>query len=269
MAVPSQDAAPARRRQAPETGPARRRPRRRRSTPASRWRPSRSRVAAAIASALAVHRLANAGSVRSRRDTSSCVPSQPATSAACPSGSAARGPSPERPRRGRPRGAAGRASPVPGRCGPRWRPSRRRRPRRRPGTATPCRGSGGRSRPGTARSPPPAAGRWRPRSRSRAKQARAPARISWRRASSWCWLTRGTSRSCQVARTMQSVRTACYPRVSAPDQQRLRAAPDPAPLVVELGLGQADPAAVQSGAGIDADPLAGRWSMQVQRLSRC
>ena len=63
-------------------------------------------------------------------------------------------------------GPAGRASPGRGRCGRRSRPSRRRRPRRRPGTASPCRGNGGRSHPGTARSPPPAGGPWHPRSRS-------------------------------------------------------------------------------------------------------
>ena len=71
-------------------------------------------------------------------------------------------------RRGRRRwpGRAGRASPAPGRAGRPSRPSRRRRPRRRRGTATPCRGSGGRSRRGRGRSPPRAGGPWRPRTRA-------------------------------------------------------------------------------------------------------
>ena len=93
-------------------------------------------------------------------------------------------------------GPAGHASPGRGRCGRRSRPWRRRRPRRPPGRASPCRGSGGRSRHGTGRWPPRAGGRWRPRSRTGRSSPRAAARISWRRASSWSWLTLGTLRSC-------------------------------------------------------------------------
>ena len=62
-------------------------------------------------------------------------------------------------------GLAGRASPGRDRAGHVAAiPPRRPRPPR--GTATPCPGSGGRSRRGTVRSPPPTAVRWRPRSRS-------------------------------------------------------------------------------------------------------
>ena len=53
-----------------------------RTTPASRWRSRRSAVARATASWRSAQRAANAGSVRSRRRTSSCTPSQPASRSA-------------------------------------------------------------------------------------------------------------------------------------------------------------------------------------------
>ena len=175
------------------------------STPASRWRASRSRVAAETASSRACQRSANSGSVRMRRDTSSWLPGAAGVSGevACP---------------------AGRASLGRGRCGRRSPPSPRRHLRPPRGTAIPCHGSGERSPRGTARWPPPAAGLLLPHTRGGQSRC-APRRESLAVAhpvglgSPSARFDRGRLRP-----TMQSVRTACISPWSRVEQDRADAA---------------------------------------------